>query len=432
MMKKRALCLLSAATLSLCMLQTGFADEATNYSTDALHVAIWDNAQLDGLQQIADKWTEQSGVKVNIDVITWGEYWTLLEAGAMGGEMPDVFWMHINEAEKYTSNGILLNLDDYIAADDAIDLGNYYEGIVELYSYDGSQYALPKDHDSMALLYNKAIFDKYGVEYPKDEWTWDDFADAAATITEAGAEDGVYGTAVNVDDGQNCWYSIVFDYGGNLISEDKKTSMMDDENTIAAFEWIGDRLIPIMPSQSIMAETGNQSLFLSGLIAMTFQGSWMVNTFYQAENSADYAWAQLPYYDKNGNGTCEKEERCFSYNGLGWAASANTEDPQAAYDLISWFCSKEGQTMQSELGVTLAGYIGCSEPFIEAFEGMDLTAFTDIEEDGTPVMHPNSKSTANWDNAINVGLIPAWNDPSTMEDVCRSIAQTMNEILANE
>ena len=132
-------------------------------SDDTLVVAIWDNNQLAGLQKIADEWSAKSGMKVQINVISWVEYWTLLEAGASGGELPDVFWMHINEAQKYMRADMLLNLNDYIAADDAIDLANYYEGIVDIYNLDGNQFALPKDHDTIALIYNKAIFDKYGV-----------------------------------------------------------------------------------------------------------------------------------------------------------------------------------------------------------------------------------------------------------------------------
>ncbi len=50
-----------------------------------------------------------------------------------------------------------------------IDLANYFPGIVELYSKDGVQYAIPKDHDTIAAVYNKAVFDKYGVEYPTDD-----------------------------------------------------------------------------------------------------------------------------------------------------------------------------------------------------------------------------------------------------------------------
>lgn len=433
---KKQVSMILALTMALSMNGTAvFAGEASpehSYTVDELTVNIWDNNQLDGLQQIADEWTEASGVKVNINVITWDEYWTLLEAGAVGGELPDVFWMHINEAQKYMENDVLLNLDSYIEADDKIDLSNYYEGIVDIYSSDGSQYALPKDHDSIALLYNKAVFDKYGVDYPTNEWSWDDYIAAAKAITEAGAADGVYGTAMNTNDGQDGWYNFIYDFGGRLISEDNKTSGMDDPDTIAAMTYLAENLFPCMPTQDNMAVTDPDVMFQSGIIGMMLQGSWMVNTFYKSENSGDYAWAEIPYYDANGNGTCEKEERVSMYNGLGWAASANTEDPQAAYDLISAFCSEEGQLKQSELGVTMAAYKGCSEAFVNAFEGMDLSPFLEVEENGTLVQHPASKYTTRWESAFTTGLIAGWQNPSQMEEVCKGLAAEMNEILASE
>ncbi len=144
------------------------------YTTDSITINIWDSNQQAGLQTIADDWTATSGVKVNIEVIDWDNYWTLLEAGASGGEMPDVFWMHSNTAQMYMENDILLDLTDYIAADDSVNKDNFYEGVWNLYSSDGKQYALPKDHDTIALLYNKSVFDKYVVDYPTDDWTWDD------------------------------------------------------------------------------------------------------------------------------------------------------------------------------------------------------------------------------------------------------------------
>ena len=408
------------------------AEEKKSYSTDTLVVDIWDNNQLAGLQKIADEWSEKSGVKVQMNVISWVEYWTLLEAGASGGEMPDVFWMHINEAEKYMDANVLLNLDDYIAADDKIDLANYYEGIVDIYNHNGSQYALPKDHDTIALLYNKAIFDKYGVEYPTDDWTWDDYAAAAAKITEAGKADGVYGTAMNTNDGQDGWYNFIYDWGGYLLSEDKKTSGMDDPNTIAGMTWLADNLFPSMPEQNLMADTDPDQMFMSGLIGMMLQGSWMVNSFYTAENAADYAWAEIPYNDANGNGTADEGERCSLYNGLGWAASANTKDPQAAYDLISAFCSEEGQLKQSEYGVTMAGYKGASDAFPSAFDGMDISAFLKVEENGTLIQHPASRYTTRWEGAFTTGMIPAWQNPSSMEQVCKDMAAEMNAVLAEE
>lgn len=50
-------------------------------------------------------------------------------SGVSGGEMLDVFWMHSNNADKYMNAGVLMNLNDFIAGDDAINMDNHFEGI---------------------------------------------------------------------------------------------------------------------------------------------------------------------------------------------------------------------------------------------------------------------------------------------------------------
>ena len=403
-----------------------------------LQVNIWDNNQLAGLQQIADEWTEESGVKVKINVVDWDNYWTLLEAGASGGQMPDVFWMHSNTAQMYMENDLLLNLDDYIAKDDAIDLANYYEGVVELYNRDdnGSQYALPKDHDTIALLYNKAIFDKYGVEYPTDDWTWEDVRDAAAKITEAGKADGVYGYAINTSNNQDGWYNIIYDYGGQVITDDHKGTTIGSDEAKAGMEMLR-QILEVSAPQTVVAETGTDSLFNSGLTAMITQGSWMINTFYKAEHHDDYAWAMLPYADVNGNGQCDKGERYSAYNGLGWAAAANTADPDAAYSLISYFCSEKAQKEQAALGVTMGGMKGVSEDFANAFEGMDVSAFTRAEEEGDLFFRPYTRNTTVWEDALqqNGGFLDAWlnpSDPAVMAKACDNAQKIIEDAIAAE
>ena len=403
-----------------------------------LQVNIWDNNQLAGLQQIADEWTEESGVKVKINVVDWDNYWTLLEAGASGGQMPDVFWMHSNTAQMYMENDLLLNLDDYIAKDDAIDLANYYEGVVDLYNRDdnGSQYALPKDHDTIALLYNKAIFDKYGVEYPTDDWTWEDVRDAAAKITEAGKADGVYGYAINTSNNQDGWYNIIYDYGGQVITDDHKGTTIGSDEAKAGMEMLR-QILEVSAPQTVVAETGTDSLFNSGLAAMITQGSWMINTFYKAEHHDDYAWAMLPYADVNGNGQCDKGERYSAYNGLGWAAAANTANPDAAYSLISYFCSEKAQKEQAALGVTMGGMKGVSEDFANAFEGMDVSAFTRAEEEGDLFFRPYTRNTTVWEDALqqNGGFLDAWlnpSDPAVMAKACDNAQKIIEDAIAAE
>ena len=427
-----ALALSMAAGLIAAVPVTASAD----YSVSELQVNIWDNNQLAGLQEIADAWSAESGVKATINVVDWDNYWTLLEAGASGGQMPDVFWMHSNTAQMYMENDLILNLDDYIANDDAIDIANYYEGIVDLYKSNGVQYAIPKDHDTIALLYNKAIFDKYGVEYPTDDWTWEDVLAAATAITEAGKDDGIYGYAINTSNNQDGWYNLVYDYGGQIVTDDHKGTTIGSDEAKAGMEMMRQILEVAVP-QTTVAETGTDSLFKSGLAAMITQGSWMINTFYTAENSADYAWAMLPYADRNGNGACDEGERQSCYNGLGWAASANTADPAAAYSLISWFCNEENQKKQAELGVTMAGMPGISEAFASAFEGMDVSAFTKIEEEGTLYFRPYTRNTTVWEDALQQagGFLDPWqnpSDPALMAQACDNAQAIIENAIAQE
>ena len=447
-MKRKLLAATLTAAMVLSLAACGGSSSSSSSGTAAsgsgasgsgeLQVNIWDNNQLAGLQQIADEWTEESGVKVKINVVDWDNYWTLLEAGASGGQMPDVFWMHSNTAQMYMENDLLLNLDDYIAKDDAIDLANYYEGIVELYNRDdnGSQYALPKDHDTIALLYNKAIFDKYGVEYPTDDWTWEDVRDAATKITEAGKADGVYGYAINTSNNQDGWYNIIYDYGGQVITDDHKGTTIGSDEAKAGMEMLR-QILEVAAPQTVVAETGTDSLFNSGLTAMITQGSWMINTFYKAEHHDDYAWAMLPYADVNGNGQCDKGERYSAYNGLGWAAAANTANPDAAYSLISYFCSEKAQKEQAALGVTMGGMKGVSEDFANAFEGMDVSAFTRAEEEGDLFFRPYTRNTTVWEDALqqNGGFLDAWlnpSDPAVMAKACDNAQKIIEDAIAAE
>ena len=402
--------------------------------SDTINVNIWDSNQQEGLQKIADKWSEKSGIKVKIEVVNWDNYWTLLEAGARGGEMPDVFWCHSNTVQMYMENNLLLKLNDYIEKD-KVDMSKYYEGIVSLYTRsDGNIYALPKDHDTIALLYNKAIFDKYGVDYPTDDWSWNDVYEAAKKITE-GSNGDVYGFAINTSNNQDGWYNFVYDYGGKVITDDHKGTTIGSAEAKAGMEMLR-QILTVSAPQTVVAETGTDSLFQSDKVGMISQGSWMINSFFTAEHHDDYAWALLPYGDANGNGKCDDGERWSAYNGLGWAASAKVSNPDACASLIEYFCSEEGQKLQAEYGVTMAGMKGMSDAFANAFPGMDVSAFIKAE-DFNLYFRPYTRNTVAWEDPLQQagGFLPAWQDPSNpdlMAKACENAQKIIEDAIAAE
>ena len=140
MKKNRILSTILAAALCTSLTACGKSSEntgnAANTDNNALSVSIWDNNQLPGLKSIMEDFTKETGIAVDIQVVTWDQYWTFLEEGAQGGTLPDVFWMHSTYSQRFMRNDMLLDLTDRITQSDTIDPNNYYQDILGLYQYD--------------------------------------------------------------------------------------------------------------------------------------------------------------------------------------------------------------------------------------------------------------------------------------------------------
>ena len=57
---------------------------------------------------------------------------------------------------------------------DGIDLSEYYKTAVDCFRYKGNLYALPVDFMTVALYYNKTMFNKENLSYPDESWGWKD------------------------------------------------------------------------------------------------------------------------------------------------------------------------------------------------------------------------------------------------------------------
>src|SRR5690554_4181943 len=88
-----------------------------------LHYRFWDLNQAPAMEEIARAFEAKNpGIKVEIEVIPWGQYWTNLETAATGRNLPDVFWLNASNFELYASNGMLMPIDERIANSDLVSL----------------------------------------------------------------------------------------------------------------------------------------------------------------------------------------------------------------------------------------------------------------------------------------------------------------------
>ena len=85
----------------------------------------------------------------------------------------------------------------------------------------------------------------------------------------------------------------------------------------------------------------------------------------------------------------------------------------------------------------MAGMPGISEEFANAFPGMDVSAFTKIEEEGDLYFRPYTRNTTVWEDALQQTgcFLDAWQDPSDpakMEAACDAAQQIIETAIANE
>ena len=399
----------------------GGSKAGSGAASGTLKVGIWDQNQAGGITKVLADFTAETGIKTQVEVTPWNDYWTLLEAAATGGSLPDVFWMHSNQSQRYMSNKLLMDLTDRIAKSNVAKMSNFPAEIVSLYALNGRQYAIPKDLDTIALWYNKKLFTEAGVPFPTDRWTWNDLKDAARKLTNKAK--GQYGILFTPGETQTGYWNQIYQNGGTVISADKKKSGFDDPRTIAAIDYVVSFVTEGLAPDLTVAESDAMALMQGGVVAMAQFGSWSLSGF----KANDYFRqnCDLVMLPSSNSG-----QRATIYNGLGWSASASTKMLEQAWKLLEFLSREDTQRKLSETGIAISAYKGAADPFTRGFPEFNVKGYTDQIQ--YAVMRPYSKNTNVWEDMSVLTLNDVWNGKMAVADACRSIAQRMNTMLAAE
>lgn len=108
---------------------------------------------------------------------------SLPEMIASGTKFDIFFASKGNFEDAMIGQGLEYDMTDWIVKN-KIDLTRFEPTIIEAMkqSSGGKLYGLPVFNNVMVLYYNKTIFDKFGVSYPKDGMTWDETLELASKL----------------------------------------------------------------------------------------------------------------------------------------------------------------------------------------------------------------------------------------------------------
>jgi len=298
-------------------------------------------------QELLKKFQEQNpDISVKIEYCSWSEYWNKLQAQMAAGSAPDVFLLNGGYANDYAARGQLENLEPRIKSDPSIKLEDYYPQTVEIFRFDNGLWGLPRDCNTVAIYYNKTLFEKYGVEPPKPGWTWQDFLDKARKLTKDENNDGrpdIFGFSAGYDSMEVHWGYWIWQNGGSILNPERTKCLLDQPSAIEALEFYSG----LVTKEKVAPDTAQSStfgsnIFLTGRVAMSAEGSWMIKSFSEAK-SFKWAIAPLP----------QGKRRAAPVNGLANAMYSKSPHKDAAWRLMKFLASRPYQELLAKSGTSI-------------------------------------------------------------------------------
>ena len=420
-MKRRFPRMIAAAlalTLLLSVTGCGSSDGKTH-----LTFQIWDIAQRDGMQAMCDAYTAQHpDVVIEVQVTSWSEYWTKLEAAAESNTMPDIYWMHTDQILYYADFGILADLTDLYDAEDPNFYADHYSEISlsNASGTDGKLYGVPKDKDNVLLVYNKEMFDAAGVAYPDESWTWDDMEAASAQIYQ---KTGKYGYMAYSDEQLGYW-NFVYQNGGYILDENNVYAGYTQPATAEAIKYyVGLQQNDWCPNQAYFAETTPGTAFFSEQGAMFLEGNW--NLLNELKNYPEMVgkWdiAVLPKCPNPVSG----DGRATISNGLCYSTAAKGKNLEVVKDVLRFFGSEEGQRIQGESGAAIPAYNGLEDTWSTVFQQFDYMIDVQkcYDQFDYVVKYINTATRRKWKSTVADEMVRIYNGA----DIDQSLAH-MQEI----
>ncbi|MGD1822167.1 MAG: ABC transporter substrate-binding protein [Pleomorphochaeta sp.] len=365
-MKKLLVTMIILMSLSMSVFASGQAEAEKVDEEVVLEWWTWDADLKDKNQEIiAEYQSTHPNVTINNTIVSTKEYWTKIRILANQNKLPDVFTMSSSTLEEWAENGLALELDDLIESDNTRDV--FYSDLLEAVkdvSGTDHYYALPFALVTTTLYYNKDAFDAAGLDYPDDDWTWDEFRSAAKKLTVDKDNDGktdqygfwFYGRYAHVE-------SWVYANDGNLLNRDTMR-FEPDAAALEALEMLTDLVLvdKSAPSQKDMSSVRQQDVFPMEMAAMWIDGSWNIdNNRNVADPNMNWGIAKVP--------TGPSAEKGITYAWTdSYALSPNTENPEAAWEFAKYVAG-EG----ADLGMYLAGKIPSYKALAESDEFADET-----------------------------------------------------------
>lgn len=319
------------------------ASSSGNGEPVTIQVAVSGSAQeLDIHQQKFDLYTEEHP-NVTIEPVDIGtERFQKLMTLIGSGTAPDI--IYINEwCYSLAYRDVLMALDSFIEADEDFDLSYYPESLLVPLRYEDQLYALPQEVSPYVIYYNKDMFEAAGLEMPTDDWTIDEFYEAAKALTDP--EKNVYG--YRYASGADPFLGWLSRAGVDFDTSGTEVQGLDTQEALNALEFLYNLVVvdQISPNPAALTAMGTNAdaMFRNQSVAMESMGLWMLPQYKADPLSFEWDVVRMPM---------DQNQRTKA-GILNWGISADTKNPDAVWDLLKFLAGPEGMRIVAESNMAL-------------------------------------------------------------------------------
>jgi ABC-type glycerol-3-phosphate transport system substrate-binding protein len=317
---------------------------------DGVTLTFWHSfisSTIPALNDLLEKFEKENpGIRINAQYIPSGD--ALIQkliTAVRSKTAPDISWLHSDFLEDLVEADAIYKMEDFINGENGIseeDMNDIYPSLIQFSSWRGTLYSMPMEATNLALLYNKEMFRKAGLDPEKPPKDWDELYRYAKALTIDRDGDGridqtgmfipIYPAAGPLGSWMVWqWEPYLWQAGGDIIDDAQTKVLYNSPEGVQALEFWQK----IFRELNLRSFTSDYDVaFASERLAMAMDGPWNLPRFKDLLKNLDWAFAPLP---------AGPHRQATVVGGEYLAIFKQSKNPDAAWQFLKWLIQPEVQ-----------------------------------------------------------------------------------------
>lgn len=354
---------------------------------------------------------ENPGIKLNLEVVSWNDVYTVVDTRIASGQAPDI--LNIDVFANYASEGLLEPVSQWCPEELYND---FFPSFIAQSVMDDTVWAVPDLASARALYYNVDIFEEVGIEVPA---TWAELEDACQAIIDFyDGEIYPWGIDMTTDEGQAAFAYYTWGNGGGFVDANGEWAVNSAEN-VEAIEFALSLVENgyTNPNPATQTRYDLQDMFAAGKLAMCIAPNSMPTYCADKDSTVNMATAAIPANEGKTGSSVGVMDRVMAFKDESAADQAARDE--AIGKFAEFFYNPENYVGW----VSMEGFLPAVNSAVGALVEADPSFQAWLDVLSSCQFYPTAK--AEWDQ-VKQGVIAA--DQSALTGA--SVADELNALQA--